>query len=129
MALPVVAGDMLMCPFGAAPAPLTVLPANVTLVESKPMATILDNKPFVNITPFGTCLSLANPATAALTSAALGVLTPGPCTPVIAAPWAPGSPTVLVKNVPALNSTSKCMCTYGGVISVSVPTAMTESVP
>ena len=35
----------------------------------------MDNKPFVNILTFGIC-SLANPATAALTAAALGVLTP-----------------------------------------------------
>ena len=129
MAQPVVAGDMLSCPFGAAPSPINVLPTNATLAESKPMATILDNKPMLNIMSFGTCMSLANPTTAALTSAALGVLTPGPCIPAIAAPWTPGSPTVTVKNVPALNSTSKCMCVYGGVISVAVPTAFTEKIP
>ena len=41
----------------------------------------MDNKPFVNVLPFGLCTSLANPITAAQTAAALGVLTPGPCTP------------------------------------------------
>lgn len=129
MGQPVVTGDMVMCPFGAAPGALTVLPDKQTLVESKPAATILDNKPFVNIPPFGTCMSLANPATATLTSAALGVLTPGPCTPVIVAPWAPGSPTVMIKNAPALNAASKCNCAYGGVISVIVPTAVREAIP
>ena len=65
-------------------------------MESKPPATIMDNQPFVNIMPFGLCTSLANPITAAQTTAALGVLTPGTCTPVIPAPWVPGSPTVLI---------------------------------
>jgi hypothetical protein len=129
VALPVVNGDLLACPFGAAPAPITVLPVGRTMAEKKPMATIMDNLPFVNIPSFGTCMSLTNPATASLTAAALGVLTPGPCAPVTPAPWVPGSPTVLIGGKPALNSTSKCNCVYGGVISVSVPTAVTEAVP
>ena len=85
-------------------------------MENKPPATITDNKPFVNMMPFGLCTSLANPMTAAQTAAALGVLTPGACTPVIPAPWMPGSPTVLIGNMPALTQTSKCFCVYGGVI-------------
>jgi len=129
MAQPVVMGDNLMCSFGAAPAPITVLPLNRVTAEKKPMANIMDNKPFMNIMPFGVCMSLSNPATASLTAAALGVLTPGPCTPVTPAPWAPGSPTVMVAKMPALNSTSKCNCVFGGVISVSVPTAMKEKIP
>jgi len=129
MAQPVVTGDNLMCTFGAAPAPITVLPANKVMAEKKPMANIMDHKPFVNIMPFGVCMSLTNPATASLTAAALGVLTPGPCTPMTSSPWMPGAPTVTVAKMPALNSTSKCMCMYGGVISVSVPTAMTEKIP
>lgn len=129
MAQPVVMGDNLACAFGAAPAPITVLPTNKVNAEFKPMANIMDNKPFVNIPTFGVCMSLSNPATASLTAAALGVLTPGPCTPMTSAPWAPGSPTVLVANMPALNSTSKCMCMYGGVISVAVPTAVKENIP
>jgi hypothetical protein len=129
MAQPVVMGDMLTCSFGMAPGSITVLPANKVTATGKPMANIMDNKPFVNIPMFGNCMSLANPATASLTAAALGVLTPGPCIPATAAPWAPGVPTVLVANMPALNSTSKCMCSYGGVIGVMVPSAMTVKVP
>jgi hypothetical protein len=77
--------------------------------------------------PFGLCQSLANPTTAALTAAALGVLTPGPCTPVIPAPWVPGSPTVMVANMPALTNTCQLMCAYGGAISIifgGAPTTM-----
>ena len=129
MAQPVVLGDMLMCSFGAAPSSITVLPANRTMEMNKPMANIMDNKPMMNIKPFGVCMSLSNPTTASLTAAALGVLTPGPCIPVTPAPWAPGSPTAQVANFPALNSTSKCNCVYGGVISVSVPTAVTVTIP
>jgi len=83
-----------------------------------PAATIMDNKPFANILPFGMCTSMANPAVASATAAALGVLTPMPCTPVTSAPWAPGCPTVLIANQPALNNNSKLICSYGGVIQI-----------
>lgn len=105
-----------------------VLPANRVLT-SMPIANIMDNKPMVNILPFGMCQSMANPTVASATAAAFGVLTPMPCVPVTAAPWAPGSPTVLVANMPALNNTSKCMCNWGGVISVAVPGQVTIQVP
>ncbi|MCA8973554.1 MAG: DUF4280 domain-containing protein [Planctomycetes bacterium] len=120
MALQVVAGASMMCTFGAAPSTLIVLPQNKVL-DGPPAANIMDNKPMVNIPPFGVCMSLANPTVAAATSAALGVLTPMPCIPVIPAPWAPGAVIALIANMPALNNTSKCMCAYGGVISVVNP--------
>ena len=43
--------------------------------------------------------------------------------------WVPGCPTVLVCKRPLLNNTSKLMCSYGGVIQVSVTPAMTVKVP
>lgn len=129
MGIPVVATASLACSFGLAPGTLNVLPDKKVLAENKPMATILDNKPFLNITPFGVCSSLANPITAAQTAAALGVLTPGTCTPVIPAPWTPGSPTVMVGGVPALNNSSMCTCAYGGVIQITMPGATTEAIP
>ena len=112
-------GAKLQCSFGAAPGSLVVLPQNKTNSDSKPAANIMDNKPMVNIMPFGMCNSLANPTVAAATAAALGVLTPMPCIPVIAAPWAPGSPTVMISNQPALGENSKCMCNWGGAISIN----------
>ena len=129
MSLPVVNGAMTMCSFGLAPSTLMVTPEKRTMVDSMPAATIFDNKPFVNVLPFGLCTSLANPITAAQTAAALGVLTPGACTPVIPAPWLPGAPTVLVGNMPALNVQSKCICAYGGIVTVVNPGARTTAVP
>ncbi len=108
------------CSFGAAPTPLTV-PVPTVLCPTLPAANIMDNIPFANITPFGVCSSLAFPATAAATTAALGVLTPMPCVPSTPAPWVPGSPTVLVRNMPALSNSSKLMCIWGGVISITFP--------
>ncbi|WP_258328727.1 DUF4280 domain-containing protein [Citrobacter farmeri] len=121
-------GAMIQCSFGIAPSTLNVLPVNRTLVNNLPMANIMDNQPFVNILPFGMCSSLANPTVAAATAAALGVLTPMPCIPATVAPWAPGSPTIMVGNAPALNAQSRLICTWGGVIQISFPGQVTTMV-
>ncbi|EHG7582308.1 MULTISPECIES: DUF4280 domain-containing protein [Citrobacter] len=121
-------GATLQCSFGLAPSPLCVVPISRTLVNSVPMANIMDNKSFVNILPFGMCSSMANPAVAAATAAALGVLTPMPCIPVTIAPWMPGSPTILVGGMPALTAQSKLMCNWGGVIQIVFPGQVTTIV-
>ncbi|NMO18642.1 DUF4280 domain-containing protein [Pyxidicoccus fallax] len=123
MGIQVVTGATLQCSFGAAPSTLVVAPVNKVLA-STPAANILDNKPLVNIPPFGMCQSLANPMVASATAAAMGVLTPMPCIPATAAPWTPGCPKVLIGNMPALDSNSKCLCTWGGVIQVVNPGQM-----
>jgi uncharacterized Zn-binding protein involved in type VI secretion len=125
----VVNGAQLLCAMGAAPSALVVLPTAATMANNMPAACIQDNKPMVNIPPFGMCMSLANPSVASATSAALGVLTPMPCTPNVAAPWAPGSPTVMIGGQPALNNMSKATCVFGGMISVMVPGQFTVNVP
>lgn len=123
----VTTGAMMMCSFGMAPSSLNVLPMNKTMAGA-PAATIMDCAPMVNIPPFGMCMSLANPTVAAATAAALGVLTPMPCIPVTA-PWTPGSPTCLIGGMPALNNTSMCMCSWGGVIQIGFPGQVTTSIP
>ena len=128
MALLVTMGAMMQCSFGVAPSSLVVLPTNKVLT-SVPAANIMDSKPFVNIPPFGMCSSMANPAVAAATAAALGVLTPMPCTPNTPAPWVPGCPTVLIGNMPALDNNSKCMCAFGGVIQILSPGNFTVMTP
>jgi len=121
-------GAMMQCSFGAAPSNLTVVVPLVT-AEGPPAANIMDHVPMMNIMPFGMCSSLANPTVAAATTAALGVLTPMPCIPMTSAPWAPGAPTVLLRNQPTLNNTSKCMCNWGGVIQVTKPGTTQVMVP
>ena len=128
MAMHVCTGAMMMCSFGAAPSNFIATPKMVK-TGNMDAGNIMDNKPIANIPPFGVCTSMANPQVAAATAAALGVLTPMPCMPVIAAPWTPGAPTVLVSNMPALNNSSQLMCNWAGVITISNPGQTTEMVP
>lgn len=74
-------------------------------------------------------MSLANPAVAAATSAAFGVLTPQPCMPVTLSPWVPGATTVLLGGQPSLDNTCTLNCMWGGVIQVAVPGQFTELIP
>lgn len=123
----VTTGALMMCPFGVAPATLNVLPVNKTMAGA-PAATIMDCAPMVNIPTFGMCMSIANPAVAAATAAALGALTPMPCIPVTT-PWTPGCPTVMIGGMPALDNTSMCTCAWGGVIQIGFPGQVTTSIP
>ncbi len=126
MAMHVCSGAVLQCSFGLAASSLMVLPTNRMLTANMPAANIMDNRPLVNIMPFGMCTSLANPIVASATSAAMGVLAPMPCIPATVAPWAPGASMVMLGNMPALNDTSTLMCSYGGVISVLFPGQVQE---
>ena len=109
----VTGGAVMTCTFGMAPSTLNVLPT-AQVVSAMPLASIADTIPFVNIMPFGMCQSMANPMVAAATAAAMGVLTPMPCIPVPAGPWAPGVPQVLVGGNPAVNDQCKLTCADGG---------------
>jgi hypothetical protein len=129
MGLQVVQGAMMKCSFGAAPATLSVT-SNTQVNSSKKLAaTIMDHAPMANIAPFGMCNSIANPQVAAATAAAAGVLTPQPCIPATAAPWAPGCPKLILQKFPALNDSSICMCNWGGVIKITNPGQTTENIP
>ena len=122
-------GALLQCSFGVTPSSLVVLPVNKVMTSFVPAANIMDNKPMVNIMPFGMCQSPSNPVVAAATAAALGVLTPMPCIPATTAPWAPGAATVMLANMPALDDTSTLMCMWGGVIKVNYAGQATEQIP
>ena len=113
-----------LCSFGAAPMPLMATSVPNVIALNQPAATIMDLPKL----PFGMCSSPANPAVAAATAAALGVLTPMPCTP-LATPWVPGSPTVFIGGMPALNNSSKAICSFGGVIQITMTPAVTVLVP
>ncbi len=121
-------GASLLCSQGIAPSKLIVVPKNRTMADGMPAANIMDKIPIVNIPPFGMCRSMANPQVAAATAAAMGVLTPMPCIPMIPAPWMPGSKTVRIANMPALNNKSKCVCAWGGSIKIVKPGSKTVQI-
>ncbi|MDR3701683.1 MAG: DUF4280 domain-containing protein [Candidatus Sulfopaludibacter sp.] len=129
MPMQVCMGASMKCSFGMAPSSLVVLPINRVQTSQVPDANIMDHIPMVNIMPFGMCITPSNPAVAAATAAALGVLTPVPCVPVTPAPWITGAPTVLLGNFPTLDNISQLMCTWGGVIKFVTPGEFTVEVP
>jgi len=112
-------GAILSCPMGLAPTPLNVIPKTL-LGSTGPMATCTDCVPFLNIAPFGVCKSLLNPSTAALTAAAFGVLTPGPCIPTPTGIWIPTKPNLIGTTGPILADNSILMCAFGGVIKINM---------
>lgn len=122
-------GAQMMCSFGTTPSALIVLPIHRVFTDNQPDANIMDHVPIVNIAPFGMCVTPTNPAVAAATSAALGVLTPVPCVPVTPSPWVPGAVTDLLDNAPALDNISTLMCTWGGVITFVTPGEFTVMIP
>ncbi|HTJ84715.1 MAG TPA: DUF4280 domain-containing protein [Polyangiaceae bacterium] len=117
----VVHGAQLSCSCGTAPASLTVLPNEKTSTDEKPVATVDDYKPMVNVAPFGMCTTQSNPQVAAATSAAQGVLTPQPCVPVTTQRWSPGSTVATISDVPVLTSDSTASCQWSGSISIKDP--------
>ena len=129
MGLCVCAGATISCSFGTAPSVLSVLPVNLVTAGGPPAANIMDYAPMVNVPSFVMCTSLSNPTVASATAAALGVLTPMPCIPVTVSPWTPGSPTVMIGGMPALNDSSTLMCTWAGVITISYAGQAVVDVP
>jgi hypothetical protein len=118
MGIIVVAGAIIQCPFGTTPASLSVTSQNMVLAEGKPVATVQDFAPNVNISGCGMCSSMANPQVAAATAAALGVLTPQPCIPAVAGPWIATQTKCLAGGKPCLTNDSKAICSYGGNLSI-----------
>ena len=120
----------LVCSFSAAPSALVVVPeGEPVMFENKFAATFDSNKPIMNVPPFGMCMSISNPMVAAATAAALGVLTPMPCMPVLTAPWVPPVPTVMVNNKPIIDQSAMLLCTWTGVITIINPGTTKEMVP
>lgn len=122
MPQPLCTGTMLACTFGVAPSVFVAepLPGAPMILGAMPAATILQMLPD-NIPPFGMCQSMANPEVASATAAAQGVLTPMPCTPLVAAPWAPPATSLFSNMQPVATVASICECSFGGVISVTTP--------
>ena len=127
----VVNGATLKCPMAAPPGTTSMIVTPVHRVQAgnQPAANISDFAPMANVPSFGMCMSLKNPQVATATSAAQGVLTPQPCVPVIVAHWSPGSATVTLDNLPALNDTSTCQCIWGAAIRVAYAGQATVMIP
>lgn len=121
MAQAVVTTANVTCSFGTTPSMLKGTSNLTVTAEGKPLCVITDTAPQVNIGSCGMCTSLANPAVAAATAAALGVLTPQPCIPATTGSWIPNNTKVLVGGQPALTLGATCMCSYGGVINIVNP--------
>lgn len=118
-----------MCSFGTSPSALMVTPESKVLFESKPVATVPDAIPMKNILPFGMCTTLTNPIVATQTAAALGILTPTACMPVIVGTWVPPVPTVFIAGKPVIDQTAKCVCAWGGIVQITNPGATKEQIP
>lgn len=116
MGLQCCTGGQMICSMGTSPASFSAMPRPMT-TSGAPLGNINDHIPMMNIAPFGMCQSPANPMVTAATAAASGTLTPQPCIPATASPWAPGATTVLIGGVPALNNSSTLSCMWAGTIS------------
>lgn len=128
----VVSGAKLKCSQAMPPSTstLTVIPmGNSWQIEGKPVATVKDNIPMMNISSFGMCKSKTNPAVIAATAAASGVETPAPCVPVILSPWTSGSQEASINDSVALNDKSKCTCAYNGNIKITDSGQTIVSIP
>lgn len=108
-------GASLQCSFGTTPATFA---ASGTQTTADTAAGVVTDVAAANIPAFGMCTSLSNPQVASATAAAQNVLTPQPCQPVLS-PWSPGSAQVAIGEVSALDDSSQCNCTWGGVVTVS----------
>ena len=108
-------GATLQCSFGTTPATFA---ASGNQVSAGSPAGVVTDVAAANVPPFGMCTSLSNPQVASATAAAQNVLTPQPCQPVLS-PWSPGSAQVTIGEVNALDDSSQCNCTWGGVVTVS----------
>ena len=128
MGIPVVTGGKAMCSMGLGVFNLTA--AGNVMIENKPVLTTKDIAFGANIAPMGAvmCQSLANPMVASATAAALGVLTPQPCTLVPAGMWIPGTMNCRVKGIGIVDSSCSLMCAYAGKISITFPGAVKTTV-
>jgi hypothetical protein len=107
-------GAALQCSMGSSPA--TFSATSQSVVAPTGAGTVSDTSAS-NVPTFGMCQSLSNPQVAAASSA--GPLVPQPCSPVIVAPWSPGSTSITVGGLAALDDSCQCACAWAGTITVS----------
>lgn len=104
---------MCACSFGSAPGPLKSTHPTIC-GDKKPLLSIMDNKPGINIPIFGMCDSPENPEVEAEKA-------PQPCTPITNSPWLKPSSKIFIKGVPAITQESMLMCQWMGQIKITNP--------
>jgi hypothetical protein len=104
VSFPVCHGASLRCSFGGSPGRLLVAPDRAVCVGARPVAQVLDHRPFVNIVPFGVCAAGPRPRR---------------CMPETLAPWAHGAAGVGVASAASLHTSSTLLCLAGGVIRIA----------
>jgi hypothetical protein len=115
----IVQGAQLKCSIGIAPSTFSVSPSHDVAGDARERQQRRRLYPDANVASLGMCQSMSNPQVSAATSAALGVLTPQPCQPVLAQAWSPGSTSVTAADRPALHDGCTCACQWGRTISVT----------
>ena len=106
--------SMIKCSYGLAPLPFIVENPSYMVGET-PAGTISDAIPFTNILTFGMCMCMSNPENAAFSLT--GVY--APCVPVTTS-WIPDVPNITFQGLPIIDKATKCMCIWGGEITVEV---------
>ncbi|MFM7042568.1 MAG: DUF4280 domain-containing protein [Planctomycetaceae bacterium] len=111
-------GSMCLCNKGIAPMPLAAGVPTV-MASGTPSFNKLNATPLEAVPSFTMCTSTSNPEVAAATSAAMGVLTPMPCVPVIPTmQWSGTSTVVNIAGQPAVTDKSSITCQWGGTIKI-----------
>ena len=108
------ATSTIKCSCGSAAVPFFVENASYMVGET-PAGTISDAIPITNIPTFGQCMCMDNPENAAFDET--GVY--APCVPVTES-WIPDEPNITFQGLPILDKATKCMCDWGGEITVEV---------
>ena len=126
VASPVAAGAQLSCPFGTVAVPLVVPPATRVQMGGVVPSRLPDDLGGMNMAGFGLCSSLGNPAVLAATAAAMGVLTPMPCTPVIVTPWLSPVQDVEAGGMMVVKAPASCMCAWGGTVQAQAAPSTVE---
>lgn len=114
----VCSGAKLMCTCGDQISELIVFPSRGVFLCGRPKANISDHISQKNIGGFGKCYTTAYPPTGTATSSNHGKLTPMPCIPNTVFKWMYGKDDNILRGEPALLSSSKCKCAYGGTITI-----------
>ncbi|WP_394522862.1 DUF4280 domain-containing protein [Lacrimispora sp. JR3] len=99
----VVEGVTLKCSMGSCGCCLKVPVSHGAVIGDKNQASVMDYKPGINFTCFGTCSRMTPPQ---------------PCVPVVLIPWLIKDMDHKINGEPVLYSNSVLSCLCGGVIRI-----------